>query len=196
MAFIGLRYPVCAQVATHTEGSEPTYSAGKVIGKAIQANLTITRNDNPLYADDTIAEDDNGITGMSLELGLDDITEEVQVYMLGTVKETTGTTASVDTYLDSDASAPPVGVGYIRVRRKGGVTSYQGVWIYKATFGYTDESAQTKGESIEWQTPTVTGRCVGISRTSTGRLDFRARQIFSTEADAMAWLNAKAGITA
>ena len=196
MAFIGLRYPVVAQVATHTEGSEPTYSAGKVVGKAITANLTITRNDNPLYADDKIAEDDNGITGMSLELGLDDITEEVQTYMLGVVKETTGTaSASVDTYLDSDASAPAVGVGYIRVRRKGGTTSYQGVWIYKATFGYTDESAQTKGESIEWQTPTVTGRCVGISRTSTGRLDFRARQNFATEADAMAWLNAKAGIT-
>lgn len=196
MAFIGLRYPVVATVNTHTEGTDPTYNTGKVIGHAIQANLTINRNDNPLYADDRIVEDDNGITGMSLELGLDDIPEDVQVYMLGVVKETTGSgTSAVDTYFDNDKGAPVVGVGYIRVRRKAGVTSYQAVWIYKATFGYTDETAQTKGESIEWQTPTITGRVQGVSRTGTGRLDFRAKQEFATEAEAMAWLKTKAGIT-
>ena len=196
MAFIGLRYPVVATVSAHTEGTDPTYNTGKVIGHAIQANLTINRNDNPLYADDRIVEDDNGITGMSLELGLDDIPEDVQVYMLGVAKETTGSGSSaVDTYLDNDEGAPAVGVGYIRVRRKGGVTSFQGVWIYKATFGYTDENAQTKGENIEWQTPTITGRVQGISRTGSGRLDFRAKQMFDTEAGAIAWLKTKAGIT-
>lgn len=196
MAYIGLRYPVVATVSGHTDGADPTYNAGKVIGHAIQANLTINRNDNPLYADDRIVEDDNGITGMSLELGLDDIPEDVQVYMLGVVKETTGSgTSAVDTYFDNDQGAPVVGVGYIRVRRKAGVTSYQAVWIYKATFGYTDETAQTKGESIEWQTPTITGRVQGVSRTGTGRLDFRAKQEFATEAEAIAWLKTKAGIT-
>ena len=195
MAFIGLRYPVVATLSSHTDGSEPTYGTGKVIGHAITANLTITRNDNPLYADDRIVEDDNGITAMSLELGVDDLTEEIQAYMLGTIKETTGSgTSAVDTYLDSDASAPDVGMGYIRVRRKAGVTSYQACWIYKAKFSFEDESTQTKGESIEWQTPTVTGRCVGISRGSTGRIDFRARQVFASEAEAKAWLNTKANI--
>lgn len=195
MAYIGLRYPVVATVASHTDGSEPTYNAGKVIGHAIQANLTISRTDNPLYADDRIVEDDNGITGMSLELGLDDIDEAVQVYMLGVAKEDSADTTPISTWFDSDASAPDVGVGYIRVRRKAGTTKFQAVWIYKAKFSYNDENSQTKGETIEWQTPTITGRCMGISRTGSGRLDFRARQLFDTEAAAMAWLNGKAGIT-
>lgn len=194
MAFIGLRYPVVATVTSHTAGAEPVYGTGMVIGHAITANLTITRNDNPLYADDRIVEDDNGITGMSLELGLDDISEEVQAYMLGTVKET-GTSSAPDLYLDGDSGAPAVGVGYIRVRRKDGATKYQATWIYKATFGFTDESAQTKGETIEWQTPTITGRAQGVSRGSTGRLDFRARAVFDTEAAAISWLNTKAGIS-
>lgn len=196
MAFIGLRYPVVATMTSHTDGAEPVYGTGMVIGHAIQANLTISRNDNPLYADDRIVEDDNGITGMSLELGLDDISETVQAYMLGVVKETAGSgTSAVDTYFDNDQGAPVVGVGYIRVRRLAGVTSYQATWIYKLTFGFTDENAQTKGESIEWQTPTITGRAQGVSRTGSGRLDFRARQTFETEAAAMAWLKTKAGIT-
>ena len=196
MAFIGLRYPVVSLITAETAGSDPTYGSGKVMGHAITANLSITRNDNPLYADDTIVEDDNGITAMSLELGLDDIDEAVQTYMLGVTKVTTGSgTSAVDTYLDTDTSAPNVGMGYIRVRRKGGTTTFQGVWIYKVKFSMNDENSQTKGESIEWQTPTITGRCMGVSRTASGRLDFRIRQNFATEAQAIAWLKTKAGIS-
>ena len=71
MAFIGMRHPVVATLSAHTAGSEPTYAAGKVVGHAIAGNLTITRNSNPLYGDDTIVEDDNSITAMSLELGVE-----------------------------------------------------------------------------------------------------------------------------
>ena len=55
MAFVGMRYVVAAPVDTETPGTGITYGNGFVVGKAIQANLTITRNNNPLYADDTIA---------------------------------------------------------------------------------------------------------------------------------------------
>lgn len=196
MAFIGLRYPVVSRLTAHEDGDTPVYDNGMVIGHAIQANLTITRNDNPLYGDDRVVEDDNGITGMSIELGLDDLSEDVQVYMLGTVEKTTGTgTATVTTYTDTDASAPAVGFGYIRVRRKDGQTRWQATWYRKAVFGYTSEDAQTKGESIEWQTPTVTGRIMGISTDSSGALEFRERRIFTTESAAIAWLNEMAGIS-
>ena len=196
MPFIGLRYPVVATLASHTDGSAPTYNAGKVAGHAIQANLTIDRNDNPLYGDDRVIEDDNGITGMSIDLGLDDLTEEVQSYMLGTKEVTSGTgTSAVTTYIDTDETAPYVGFGYIRVRRKDGATAFQATWYHKAVFSYTGEDAQTKGETIEWQTPTVTGRIMGISADSSGALQYRQRRNFDTEAAAMAWLNGLAGIT-
>ena len=187
MAFIGLRHPVVATIDSYTPGSVPTYEDGMVMGAAITANLSITRNDNPLYADDVITEDDNGITAMSLELGLDDLPETVQEYMLGVVEES-------DAYVDSDASSPEVGMGYIRVRRKGGVTSYQGVWLYKVRFSMNDENSQTKGESIEWQTPTVTGRVVGVDLDGSGVMVFRARQLFDNEADAIDWLETLADI--
>ena len=56
MAFIGLRHVVAAPITAETEGQPITYGTGAVIGKGIQANLTINRGDNPLYADDGEAE--------------------------------------------------------------------------------------------------------------------------------------------
>ena len=196
MAFIGMRHVVAAPVSAHTAGAEPTYGTGFDVGMAITGNLTITRNNNPLYADDVIAEDDNGITAMELEIGVDDLSDETEAKM-GLVKEvTTGTGSSATTvYYDTDEPSDDIGIGYARVRRKGGVTTFQGVWVYKAKFSKNAENSQTKGESIEWQTPTVNGRCAGISVSSTGELTFRKKQNFSDEEDCYDWLDGLAGIT-
>ena len=194
MAYIGLRYPAVAKVFGHTDGSGVSYSAGMMMGRAIEANLTINRNNNPLYADDRIAEDDTGITGMEITLNLDDIDETVQAYMLG-VTETQDQGETEPSYTDTDESAPEVGFGYIRVRRKNGVTTFQVVWYYKATFALTDETAQTKGESIEWQTPSITGRIMGVSIDSSGALTYRLRKNFATEAAALAFLKSMAEIS-
>lgn len=195
MAFIGLRYPVAAPITAETEGAEPTYGAGFVVGKAIQANLTITRNNNPLYGDDAIAEDDNGITGMSLELGVDDLEDEVRAKLMGDVV-IQGQNDAPDVYYETDHSAPNVGFGYIRVRRRRGVTSYQALFMHKVVFGETSENAQTKGESIEWQTPTITGRAAGLMLNNVNYISFRKRALFTTFTAAQAWLRTQANITA
>lgn len=197
MAFIGMRHVVVAKITDRPENAAPTYSAGMVAGKAITGNLTINRNSNPLYADDVIAEEDNGITSMSLELGLDDLLEDVQAYM-GLLKEVTSSGASggEKTYYETAKSADNVGVGYIRVRRKNGVTKYQAIWIYDALFGRTAENSQTKGETIEWQTPTITGTCMGqyISTVDLSEAVFRQIKMFDTSAEAETWLDSLAGI--
>ena len=196
MAFIGMRHVVAAKIATETPGSALTYSAGMVVGKAIQGNLTWDRNDNPLYADDAIAENDNGATGGSIELITDDLLDTVRAYLLGDEAITVGTGTSVTTeYESTEDPAPYVGFGYMRVRVKGGATSYQAVWYHKAQFGESNENAQTKGQTIEWQTPTLTGKIMGVNDNASGQIRFRRRATFETAADAIAWLDNKAGIT-
>lgn len=197
MAFIGMRHVVAAKVATEVEGQALTYSAGMVVGKAIQGNLTWNRADNPLYADDAIAENDNGATGGSIEIGTDDLLDEVRAYLLGDEDITSGTSPNIThEYESTDEPAPYVGFGYIRVRLKGGVTTYQAVWYHKAQFAENTENAQTKGETIEWQTPTVTGRIMGVHNDSSGKTRFRRRASFSTLSAALTWLDTKAGISA
>ena len=193
MAFIGMQHVVVAKVATEVEGQELTYSAGMVVGKAIQGNLTWERNDNPLYADDAMAENDNGATGVTLELGTDDILDAVRVYMLGDSEIAMGQDAEPE-YETNGNGAPYVGIGYMRVRRKNGVTTYQANWFHKAQFAENNENAQTKGQNIEWQTPTLNGRIFGVRNNAAGEIRFRRRANFETAAAAAAWLDAKAGI--
>lgn len=195
MAYTGLQYAVVAKIATETAGSAITYSTGKVLGKLISANLTWTRNDNPLYADDSIAENDNGVTGGTIEINTDDITEEGRVYVLGDTEVTVGTGTTTTEYETTDKSAPYVGVGFLRVRRKNGVTSYIAEWVHKAQFAMENEEAQTKGETIEWQTPTITGTIFGVHNDLTTATSFRRIATFETETAAKTWLNTKAGIS-
>ena len=196
MAFIGMRHPVAATVATYTKGAEPTYDAGLVIGHAIQGDLSITRNNNPLYGDDAEVENDNGITAMSLTLGVDDLSEETQAYMGMLKAVTTGTSPNIETHYLENAGAPKtVGIGYIRVRRLNDVTSFQGVWIYRIQLGKDSENSATKGESITWQTPTATGRAMGTYVDSGDEPSFRKIKNFTTEAAALTWLNSLAGMS-
>lgn len=200
MAGVGMLHPVAATVAAYTDGQEPTYNPGMVIGHAIQGDLALTRNNNPLYGDDVIVEDDNSVTSAQLTMGLDDLLEDVQAYMLSIKKVAgTGENAKADYYLTGD-SPPVVGVGFCRVLRRDGVTVYNPVWLYRTVFGRESENAATKGESITWQTPTIVGRCMGTYIDDSGDAVFyRARVYPATEAGAaaaaLAWLDQMANIT-
>ena len=192
MAMIGMRYVVASPIQSHTDGSEPTYGTGFVVGGAISGNLSITRNDNNLYYDDVLGESDNGIVATSLELGIDDLLEEVEEKLLNVVKKTSN---SVNTYYETSKAAPYVGLGYLRVRKKDNVVKYQAVWNYKMQFGVTSENSTTKGQTIEWQTPTITGKGFGLYVDSSGDATFRKKQVFDTETAAKNWLKGLAGIT-
>lgn len=195
MAFVGMQHVVAAKITAKPDNAMPTYSAGMVIGKAIQAELSITRNSNPLYADDVVAEDDNSITAMSVSIGMDDFSEEAQAY-LGLLKEVAGSGTDDKTYYETSGSANSAGLGYMRVRRKNGITTYQGVWVLDVLFGIESENSQTKGESIEWQTPTVTGQAAAhmITTIDTNDPIFRMKKNFTTAAACIDWLDEQAGI--
>lgn len=195
MAIIGMRYPVMAKVKNQTEGSMPEYDKGIVLGRAMQANLTITRNENPLYADDAEAENDNGVTRMSLEMGVDDLTEEAEAYALGhEAAEDALAGGAKKVYYETDASAPDVGTGYIRVRKLRGVLSYQAVWYFKGQAGINSENTQTKGESITWQTPTLSTRFEALDVDGKGTKKYRMKVTFDDYESAKKWLNKMANI--
>ena len=136
---------------------------------------------------------DNSITGGTIKLGVDDASDEARVMLLGDVKEGE---AGEETYHETGESAPYVGTGYIRVRRKDNKTSYIAYWVHKAIFGLGTESAKTKGQSIEWQTPTLEGSIMGVKNNPALQVRFRERRMFARESEARAWIDKKAGIEA
>ena len=83
-----------------------------------------------------------------------------------------------------------VGVGFYAPDKIDGVTKYTCVWVPKALFGPPSLSYQTKGENIQFNTPTTTGEF--LADDSTDELLLETETVDTAEA-AVAWIKGKLG---
>lgn len=196
-ANVGMLHPVAAPVSAYTEGTSITYGTGARIAEAVSASLSWDRSDGRFYGDDVQLDSDNGINGYTLDFEPTGLTDEARALLLGEVASS-GSTATGEYSVTADA-APDVGFGYVRVMRATGAsgvaTSYEGWWFYKLKFGVTREETRTKERNIAWRTPTLTGIGSGIQKEAGGKLHFAIHKTFSSAADAIAYVKAKAGIS-
>lgn len=190
MAFIGLKHPVFAPITEYTDGTMPTYGAGMIVGKAMTADVSMSRRDQRLDADDELSEYDNSVNGGTITLGVADVDDEVAVAMLGDVAGEDGE------YIQTDAMAPYVGFGYVRTRVKKGVKSFIAYWFPRTMWARGDENAQTKSPDGGFQTPSLNGTVIGVHVVAEDATHFVARKKFDNEAAAIAWLDGKAKIGA
>jgi len=188
MAVIGMRHLVVATIKTETDNQAIVYNAGKVMGHAVRGNVTINRSDNPLYGDDRVVDNDNGVTGYELDIATTNISDEVEAYALGMEAGENGE------YELTDTPAPYCGVGYVKVERSDGVTRYKAIWYHKVQLSRNGDETETKGENIDWKTPSLTGTGMGVNNSSDGKIHFWGYKSFDTPAAAEAWLDNKAGI--
>jgi len=190
MAYIGLKHPVFAPIATEPANSLPTYGTGLVVGMAIGADVSIELSDAKLAADDTIAEIENGFVSGTISMNVDDLSDAALKAWLGVQESTLGGEATLREAATYDS--PEGGFGYYRVRKKAGVRSYRAYWYHKTKWGMPGENAATKPDgSIEWQTPTVEGEILTALDTVSS---WRDQATFTSEADAIAWLDGLAGV--
>lgn len=191
MAFIGLRYPVFAPIASEPELAAPTYSKGVVLGKAVSADVKLEFNDESLYADDALAESETSFKSGTIEMGLDDISSENEAVVFGVTAEDATEEGGQKTVTYSASDTPPFGgLGFFKTRQKDGKKSYRAYWYLKTKFKLGDDSASTNGDKIEWQTPTVSGTIYKANNDV-----WREYTDFDTVEDAIAYLNKKAMIT-
>ncbi len=189
---VGMMYPVWAPLASHTDGGMPTYSAGRVIQEARNATVNREYANNPLYGDDRIVDDDNGLTGLTMTFESTGLSDADRKAMLG--EEDYGTSGVSGQWV-SDNETPWGGFGYIRKMRLDGVKSFEAWWTLKIKFQEESQATNTKEGSIQWGTPTLNGRAAGMYVDSSDKLRFQLHKTFSAIADAKAWLNGLAGIT-
>lgn len=191
MAQIGLRYPMYAPLTEDETSRTFEYGDGKVAAKAIRVDINLNVSDSPLYADDEVAERVREFIDGTITFTPDDLPLEVRGDWLGnqTDEETVGDeTVEV---LDSSTDDLPgyFGFGYIIPKIKRGVRYYRAIFFPKVQFGEPNETVETKGESITWQTPAIEGK---IMR----RIDTKwKREITSTSLDtALNWLRGKLNV--
>lgn len=196
MAHVGMKYPVAAP---WKEGN--TYDAGYVVGKAINFTGTPNKNDVTLYADDGAAETDLSVRDWGTSLSTDDLAMKVQADLLGhTYKEAAGEGENAtpeEIEIGTNDIAPYVGMGFYKRRKKNNITSFTVIWLYKVQNGEPTENAETKGESTNFQTPTIEGKAFPVEvedEEGNVKMSIGKKLVFDTEAAARAWLNKQAKI--
>ena len=189
---VGMMYPVWAPLTAHTDGSMPTYGTGRVIQEARNATVNREYANNPLYGDDHIVDDDNGLTGLTMSFESTGLTDEDRVAMLG--EETNANTTTGGQWV-SDNETPWGGYGYIRKMRLNGVRSFEAWWTLKIKFQEESMATQTREGQITWGTPTLNGRADGLIIDSSDKQRYQLHKTFETISAAKAWLNGLANIT-
>ena len=194
-ANVGMMYPVWAKLNSHTDGSVPTYDTGIVIQEARNATVNREFANNPLYGDDRIVDDDNGMTGLTISFEPTGLTDADRKTLFGET-ESEAVTSGVTGLWVSDSETPYGGFGYIRKMRANGVKNFEAWWTLKIKFQEESMATNTKEGSITWNTPTLNGRAAGLYVDSSDNAKYQLHQTFTTMAAAKAWLNALANISA
>lgn len=187
MAQIGLKYLICAPI-TETAASV-SYANGLVMSSAIKADISIEINEGTLYGDDRIIENIKEFKAGKVTLNGDHLSYEVLALLLGHKVESITQGNGTKLIAKGDDDGAFVGVGFYATTIKEGVRKYRAIWLHKVKFGIPNESLETKGDAINFQTPTIEGTVLtdilGI---------WKEEALFDTEAGAKEWLDIQADI--
>lgn len=195
MAIIGCSYVKVAKYAN--SGATVTYSDPAIIAKLVRLNISLdSGSDNDFYADNGVDETDNAFQGGSVELETNDLTNEASKLILGLASESISSITGVtdegveEIVFDDRQSTPYLGLGVVVKHKRGGVYVYTGLVLTKVMFQIPADAAETQGKTISWQTPTINAT---ILKDDTEYHAWKKKATFTTESQALAYINARTG---
>ena len=194
MAQIGLKHLVVAPITSKTDGAEPVYGTGMQVGELMRADLTWNRGDVKLYGDDKLVARDNSITSGTITIGTTYLDRAAKLKLFDMAAYNTPASGETQEYAIGAEASPKVGCGYVWKDLEGDSNVYIGYWYFEVQFSM-NESMNTRGESTEYGTPEIEGEIFAALPKADLVARFRKEADFETEAEAIAWVNAMAGIT-
>lgn len=165
---------------TEADDGTAKYEGAKSLGKAIDCKVSIEKYSAELYADDGLAESDYTFKKGTVTLTLDEDDDTVFAEILG---HTVDAQSKEMVRKDTDV-APYVGMGRILTKVVNGVYKYKVEFLPKVKFSEPDQEEQTKGDSIEFKTPSVEGT---VSKLKDGT--WSKSKTFTSKSDAVDYLD-------
>lgn len=179
MAKIGLNNFRYAVATVNESDGSITYGSVKKPGKAISFSFEPTVADATLYADDSLAESDNRVTGGNVTMGIDRYDAETMAEILGHEYDS-DTNEIVSTINDV---APYIGVGRIVRIMVDNVQMFRATFLTLCKFSEPSSDDNTMSESIEFSTYELSGT-MAIPQNGT----WRREATFKTQAEAINYL--------
>ena len=151
MATIGLRDLFYAPITVAGDETE-TYGTPVRLAKAIKAELSVEVAEAILYADDGAAEVVKEFISGELKLKVNDLPPAETAVLLGQMQDNDQVV-----FAGEEDDPPYVAIGFRAKKPRG---KYKYIWLYKVKFAVPSETYDTKGDSIEFATPEITGEFI------------------------------------
>jgi phi13 family phage major tail protein len=148
MATIGLRDLYRAPITIAEDGTE-TYGTPVRMAKAITVEMSVEVAEATLYADDGVDETVKEFVSGEISINANDLMPADNAAILGQTQDDNNVVIASE-----DDEPPYMAIGF-RAKKANG--QYKYIWLYKVKFGIPDETYNTKGDSVEFATPTIVG---------------------------------------
>lgn len=172
-----------------TDGSV-SYTNAQSIGDAMNVNIELRYAEGRLYAESALAEYLKLAVGGTISIGLKYIPDAAQKTMFGSreVSHTvTGSKQINGLALGAKSTGKYVGVAFYAPDMRDKKKKFTCVKVNCALFSPPSLSYQTKGENIQFSTPTTTGEFLADDSVNQDLLEVA---IVDTEEEAIAWRDA------
>ena len=189
MAQIGLRRFRYGEYHVNSNGVE-YYTTPATLAGAISSSVSLNIAEAKLHADDVLKDKVTEFTDGTITLGIDEDDDAIFSPLLGQSTENytvgTGQSAKTTTVYKSNVDDVPkyVGFGQVVPKRINGAQKWKVEWFPKVQFKPYHVDANTKGDSVEFGTPSVEGTCFANKNG-----DWRKRATFDTEDEANTFLD-------
>lgn len=185
MAFIGLRKPVVGKMKDDGSYEEP-FAFGKAIGMQVNPSYS----EGSLNADDEQVEYDKEFNYADVTLNTSTIPINAHGVMFGHKVEPDTESEKKTVTFNKDDQQNYVGVGWVSVEKVDGVRSYVSNFLAKVKFSEPNDDYATKGDSIEYKTPSISGRAYPNAEGM-----WKKTQTCASESEAIEFINKMFGVT-
>lgn len=158
MAGIGLKQFVWAPLKDDNLTYNITDDELKKLAGAIESSLNFNFNEAQLAVDDQIQEDVKEFKDGDLTLGIDDDNDAVFNEILGKAEGDVTDVNNPESISNVNDTPKYVGFSQIITKLKNNVKLYKVEFLPKVKFAPFTSGAKTKGASLEFTTPSVTGK--------------------------------------
>lgn len=177
------------------DGGTITYEAPIPMGDAMNVQLNLKSAEGRLYAEGRLAEYMKLVTGGNVSVGVKYIPDAAQKLLFGVTEKsrTISTTAVKSLLTTSKDTAKYVGLGFYAPDMRDGSAKVTACFVYKVLFGQPALNLQTKGENLQFQTPTTTGEFLPSDAETQ---DLMEAVVVDSADEAIAWIDACFGVSA
>lgn len=152
---VGFSKPYVAKY--NNAGGTVTYTEGMRLARGVKVSLDVeSADDNDFYADNAIAETENGqFAGGSVTLTVDGLQAAADRFIAGLPEPESVTVGEKEVKIQKygvKAVPPYLGIGFIVQYQSGGVRTFVPIILCKGKFQPAKLDAATKEKDVSWQT--------------------------------------------